>query len=100
MRVPEETVFRFFNLKSRQSPADEQAPEPVDGLAAGRDALARERSRANQNQTEEVYQRQERRKEARQHAGEERRQHDRRKRKQDVLLDTRTAPYPTIDVKA
>lgn len=100
MRIPEETVFRFFTRKTPQTPAEEQAPEPVDGLAAGRDALARERSRAKQNQLEEAYQRQERRKEARQPPGEERRQHDRRKQKQDVLLDTRTATYPTIDVKA
>lgn len=101
MRIPEETVFRFFTRKTRQTPAEEQAPEPVDGLAASRDAPAHERSRTWQKQAEEATaQRQARAYEEQQHAGEERRKHDRRKKKQDVLLDTRTAPASTIDVKA
>lgn len=103
MRIPEESIFRFFTPKTRQSPAEEAGAEPIDAAAANRDALARERARAWEKQAEEATaQRQAHAYEEQQHAGEERRKHDRRQRQVNVLLDTRmnSRRHRTIDVKA
>ncbi len=107
MRIPEEAVFRFFKQKPQQSPAEEQRTEPVDSLAASRDALARVRSRLREKQAQDALNNQERLEQRRSGASDERRQQDRRQKQQDVLLDTRATPsrrksglYPEIDTEA
>ncbi len=107
MRIPEEAVFRFFEQKTQQSPVEEQRTEPVDSLAAGRDALARARSRLREQQAKDAQDKQERQEQRRSYAYEERRGQDRRQKQQDVLLDTRATPsrrksglYPGIDTEA
>lgn len=106
MRIPDETVFRFFKQKTPQSPAEEQRTEPVDSLAASRDALARARARAREKQAQDVLNAQKHLEQQRTDAGDERRRQDRRQKQQDVLLDTRATPsrrrsarYPGIDTK-
>ncbi|MFB0936491.1 MAG: hypothetical protein QMB52_12025 [Propionivibrio sp.] len=107
MRIPEEAVFRFFKQKMQQSPAEEQRAEPVDSLAASRDALARARSRLMEKQAKDAANDQQRLEHRRSDAYEERRRQDRRQNQQDVLLDTRatpsrrkSGPYPEIDTEA
>lgn len=105
MRIPEEPVFRFFTPKRRQSPTEEEAAEPVDASAAGRDALARERGRIQREKAAEAEAAEAARTrtfEQQRHAGDDRRKNDRRKRQVDVLLDTRTGSrrQRAIDVKA
>ena len=107
MRIPEEAVFRFFEQKTQQSPAEEQRTEPVDSLAASRDALARARSRLREKQAQDALNHQRRPEQRHSDVDEERRQHDRRQKQQDVLLDTRVTHsrrrsmlYPEIDTEA
>ena len=107
MRIPEEAVLRFFEQKTQQSPAEQQRAEPVDNLAASRDALARTRSRLREKQAKDALNNQKRAEQRRSDADEERRRQDRRQNQQDVLLDTRATPsrrrsglYPQIDTEA
>ncbi len=108
MRILEETIFRFFDQKKGKQPAETQGTQPVDALAAGRDALSPARLRAARKQAldrSSEQAEQQRRKQASDEE-EERRRQDRRKQQQNVLLDTRATPsrrrppYPAIDVKA
>ena len=107
MRIPDETIFRFFEQKKRQSPSGENGIEPVDHLAPSRDALSREQPQPDEKLAENTLDEQKRKKSMNPEGGKERRRHDRRQKQQDVLLDTRTnssrrrsAQHPVIDVKA
>ena len=107
MRIAEEAVFRFFEQKTQQSPAEEQRAEPVDSLAASRDALARARSRIREKQAQDALNHHRRLEQRHSDVDEERRRQDRRQKQQEVILDTRVTPsrrksglYPEIDTEA
>ncbi len=88
MRILEETVFRFFDQKTKPSPAEEQRTEPVDNLPASGDALARPPTQQQRKRPQERG----RSHDQRSDANEERRGRDRRQNQQVVFLDTRTTP--------
>ena len=88
MRILEEAVFRFFDQKTRSSPAEEQRTEPVDKPPASGDALARPRAKQQRQRSQE----RERSEHQQSDAEKERRGQDRRQNQQVVFLDTRTTP--------